>query len=182
MAGEDDASGLPLSAAVELSLVQRPLRIRAASPVLAAGRAYSFSEPADLPDRPGTGARRRAGRAWSCGASSAVTSRPGAADASAAAAGSRSAWRSRSSRVLVFRVRARNGDVVACGCPSASPAAAHRARVAPGPAWHAIGGVVPSYLSLSLDEPSGFATFPAGPGSYELQIRARVTASDSTRA
>lgn len=41
-----------------------------------------------------------------------------------------------------------------------------------------VGGTVPSYLALSLDEPDGFATFPAGPGEHELRIRARVTATD----
>jgi hypothetical protein len=41
-----------------------------------------------------------------------------------------------------------------------------------------VGGTVPSYMALSLDEPDGFATFPAGPGEHELRIRARVTSSD----
>ena len=41
-----------------------------------------------------------------------------------------------------------------------------------------VGGTVPSYMALALDEPDGFATFPAGPGEHELRIRARVTSSD----
>jgi hypothetical protein len=50
------------------------------------------------------------------------------------------------------------------------------------PAAHAqgtdVGGTVPSYMALSLDEPDGFATFPAGPADHELRVRARVTSSD----
>jgi len=50
------------------------------------------------------------------------------------------------------------------------------------PAAHAqgtdVGGTVPSYMALSLDEPDGFATFPAGPGDHELRVRARVTTTD----
>jgi len=41
-----------------------------------------------------------------------------------------------------------------------------------------VGGTVPSYLALSLDEPDGFATFPAGPGEHTLRVRARVTSTD----
>jgi len=41
-----------------------------------------------------------------------------------------------------------------------------------------IGGEVPSFLSLSFDEPSGFAKFPARPGTHELPIRVCVTATD----
>jgi len=40
-----------------------------------------------------------------------------------------------------------------------------------------VGGTVPSYLALSLDEPDD-ATFPTAPGEHELRIRARVTATD----
>jgi hypothetical protein len=38
-----------------------------------------------------------------------------------------------------------------------------------------VGGSVPSFMGLALDEAEGFATFPPGPGSHELRIRARVT-------
>jgi hypothetical protein len=40
-------------------------------------------------------------------------------------------------------------------------------------------GTVPSSMRLSLDAASGFASFPAGPGSHELHVGARVTATDS---
>jgi hypothetical protein len=38
-----------------------------------------------------------------------------------------------------------------------------------------VGGSVPSYMGLGIDPVEGFATFPAGPGSHELTIDARVT-------
>ena len=40
-----------------------------------------------------------------------------------------------------------------------------------------VGGTVPSMLSLELDDPSGFASFPAGPGEHELVVRARITST-----
>jgi hypothetical protein len=51
----------------------------------------------------------------------------------------------------------------------------------PAAAQTDVGGNVPSQLQLSLDEPHGFATFPAGPGEHELAIRIRAT-STTTRA
>ena len=51
----------------------------------------------------------------------------------------------------------------------------------PAAAQTDVGGNVPSQLDLWLDEPHGFASFPAGPGEHELTIRTRVT-STSTRA
>ena len=59
----------------------------------------------------------------------------------------------------------------AAGLAAAAPAAAQD----PGTE---VGGTVPSYLALGLDDPEGFATFPAGAGEYELRIRARVTTTD----
>jgi len=46
---------------------------------------------------------------------------------------------------------------------------------APAAAQIDIGGAVPSVLGLTIDEPDGFTTFPAGPGEHELAIRTRVT-------
>ena len=50
---------------------------------------------------------------------------------------------------------------------------------APAAAQTDVGGTVPSMLQLSIDEPSGFATFPAGPGEHELAIRTRVTTTSN---
>ena len=52
---------------------------------------------------------------------------------------------------------------------------------APAAAQTEVGGTVPSMLSLQLDDPSGFASFPAGPGEHDLTVHARVT-STSNRA
>jgi hypothetical protein len=51
----------------------------------------------------------------------------------------------------------------------------------PAAAQTDVGGSVPSQLQLWLDEPQGFASFPAGPGEHELAIRIRAT-STTTRA
>jgi hypothetical protein len=48
---------------------------------------------------------------------------------------------------------------------------------APAAAQTDIGGSVPSMLELRLDDPSGFATFPAGPGEHELAVHARITST-----
>ena len=48
---------------------------------------------------------------------------------------------------------------------------------APAAAQTDVGGSVPSMLELRLDDPSGFASFPAGPGEHELKIHARVTST-----
>jgi hypothetical protein len=48
---------------------------------------------------------------------------------------------------------------------------------APATAQTEVGGTVPSMLSLELDDPSGFASFPAGPGEHELTVHARVTST-----
>jgi hypothetical protein len=48
---------------------------------------------------------------------------------------------------------------------------------APAAAQTDIGGTVPSMLELRLDDPSGFASFPAGPGEHDLTVRARVTST-----
>jgi hypothetical protein len=63
-------------------------------------------------------------------------------------------------------VRTASLAAVAAGCLLAA---------APAAAQTDVGGTVPSMLDLSLDEPSGFASFPAGPGEHELAIRTRVT-------
>jgi hypothetical protein len=57
----------------------------------------------------------------------------------------------------------------------AAAAACCLIAAAPAAAQTDVGGTVPSMLQLSIDEPSGFATFPAGPGEHELAIRTRVT-------
>jgi hypothetical protein len=48
---------------------------------------------------------------------------------------------------------------------------------APAAAQTEVGGTVPSMLSLELDDPSGFSSFPAGPGEHDLIVRARVTST-----
>jgi hypothetical protein len=48
---------------------------------------------------------------------------------------------------------------------------------APASAQTDVGGAVPSVLELWIDEPDGFASFPAGPGEHELAIRTRVTST-----
>ena len=40
-----------------------------------------------------------------------------------------------------------------------------------------VGGSVPSMLELRLDDPSGFASFPAGPGEHDLAIHTRITST-----
>jgi hypothetical protein len=64
----------------------------------------------------------------------------------------------------------RRASLVALALVLAAPAAAHAQGTD-------VGGSVPSYLALSLDEPDGFATFP-GPGEHELRVRARVTSTE----
>ena len=48
---------------------------------------------------------------------------------------------------------------------------------APAAAQTDVGGSVPSMLELKLDEPSGFASFPAGPAERDLLIRTRITST-----
>ena len=48
---------------------------------------------------------------------------------------------------------------------------------APAAAQTDVGGTVPSMLELRLDDPSGFASFPAGPGEHDLAIRTRITST-----
>ena len=48
---------------------------------------------------------------------------------------------------------------------------------APAAAQTEVGGTVPSMISLELDDPSGFASFPAGPGEHDLLVRARITST-----
>lgn len=48
---------------------------------------------------------------------------------------------------------------------------------APAAAQTDVGGSVPSMLELQLDDPSGFASFPAGPGEHDLAVHARVTST-----
>ena len=50
---------------------------------------------------------------------------------------------------------------------------------APAAAQTDVGGTVPSMLELRLDDPSGFASFPAGPGEHDLAVRARITSTAS---
>jgi hypothetical protein len=64
----------------------------------------------------------------------------------------------------------------ACACAAlCAPASAG----AQAPGGVEVGGEVPSYLELSLTQPSGFATFPAGmsAGTYALSITAAVTST-----
>jgi hypothetical protein len=67
------------------------------------------------------------------------------------------------------RFAATAGAAFACLLMAAAPAAAQTD----------IGGTVPSMLELAIDDPSGFATFPAGPGEHELVIPTRITSSAS---
>ena len=48
---------------------------------------------------------------------------------------------------------------------------------APAAAQIDVGGSVPSMMSLQLDDPSGFESFPAGPGEHDLAVRARITST-----
>jgi hypothetical protein len=48
---------------------------------------------------------------------------------------------------------------------------------APAAAQTDVGGTVDSQLMLQLDNPSGFATFPDGPGEHELAVHARITST-----
>ena len=48
---------------------------------------------------------------------------------------------------------------------------------APAAAQVDVGGSVPSMMSLQLDDPSGFESFPAGPGEHDLAVRARITST-----
>ncbi len=61
------------------------------------------------------------------------------------------------------------GATLACLILTAVPAAAQTD----------VGGTVPSMLELSIDDPSGFASFPAGPGEHELVIPTRITSTAS---
>ena len=179
VAGEDEESGCR-SPRLSVSLAQRPLRVRGGVPVLAAGRAYRFS--GRLTCRI-AGHRRAAPRGTHVELRSVVRGHVASTRRLTVGGHGRIAVRlaPRSSRVLVFRVRARNGDVVRVRLPVRVARARAALAALQDPPGTNVGGTVPSYLALSLDEPSGFATFPAGPGAYELEVRARVTASDSAR-
>jgi hypothetical protein len=50
---------------------------------------------------------------------------------------------------------------------------------APAAAQTDVGGTVDSMLVLRLDDPSGFASFPAGPGEHDLAVRTRITSTSS---
>ena len=50
---------------------------------------------------------------------------------------------------------------------------------APASAQTEVGGTVPSMLSLELDDPSGFSSFPAGPGEHDLIVRAHITSTSN---
>jgi hypothetical protein len=66
-----------------------------------------------------------------------------------------------------MRLRTAVAAASACLLASAAPAAAQTD----------VGGVVPSMLELAVDDPSGFATFPQGPGEHELLIPTRITST-----
>jgi len=51
------------------------------------------------------------------------------------------------------------------------------ATASPALAQTDVGGSVDSLLELSLDEPSGFESFPPGPGEHDLVVRARITST-----
>ena len=57
------------------------------------------------------------------------------------------------------------------------PVGALLLAAAPASAQIDVGGSVPSMLELRLDDPSGFASFPAGPGEHDLAVHARVTST-----
>jgi hypothetical protein len=48
---------------------------------------------------------------------------------------------------------------------------------APAAAQTDVGGTVPSMIELRFDDPSGFDSFPAGPGEHELVVHARITST-----
>jgi len=47
----------------------------------------------------------------------------------------------------------------------------------PAAAQTDVGGSVDSLLSLQIDDPSGFDSFPRGAGEYDLLVRARITST-----
>ena len=76
--------------------------------------------------------------------------------------------------MLVFRVRGSGGNAIRVRIPVR---VARRAHVTQVP----VGGTVPSFLALALDDVSGFARFKRA-GSYTEAIRARVTSTDRRAA
>jgi hypothetical protein len=66
-----------------------------------------------------------------------------------------------------MRILAAAGAVSACMLAATAPAAAQTD----------VGGTVPSVLELAIDDPSGFSSFPAGPGEHELVIPTRITST-----
>ena len=83
----------------------------------------------------------------------------------------------RSSRVLIFRVRGTGGTVARVRVPIRIVRLS-RARAAQDGPGTDVGGTVPSFLKLAVEDVSGFASFPAGAGEYEVDVRTRVTATD----
>ena len=68
-----------------------------------------------------------------------------------------------------MRLAATAGAALACLLTAAAPAAAQTD----------VGGTVPSTIDLAIDDPSGFDSFPAGPGEHELVISTRITSTTS---
>jgi hypothetical protein len=174
VAGEGDEHGCR-SPRLSMLLAQRPLRFHHGVPVLARGRAYRFS--GRLTCRV-DGRRRSARRGTAVELRSLVRGRIVAKRRLKVGRHGRLAVRvaSRSSRVLVFRVRGTGGTLARVKIP-VRVVSHTRARAAQDPGTP-VGGIVPSFLKLVVDDAAGFGAFPAGPGEYELAIHARVTASD----
>ncbi len=166
-----EAEGTCRAPRLSVSLVTAPLRIRRGVPVLLRGRNYLYR---------GTltcridGRRRAAKRGTTVELRHVVAGHVVSARRLKTGRHGRFAARLavRSSRVLVFRVRTGSPPthVIRVRMPVR---VARRARAAQVP----VGGTVPSFLALALDDVRGFARF-ARAGAYELAIRARVTSTD----
>ncbi len=175
VAGEGDENGCR-SPRLSVFLSQRPVRYRHGVPVLARGRAYRFV--GRLTCRI-DGRRRSARRGTVIEVRSLVRGRVVAKRRLKVRRDGRISERLayRSSRVLVFHVRGTGGTVARVRIPI-RVVRLSRARAAQDGPGTDVGGTVPSFLKLAVEDVAGFASFPRGAGDYELDVRTRVTASD----
>ena len=171
---------------LSMRLAQRPLRFRRGVPVLARGRAYRYAGRADLPHQrsPPPCAARHGGPGPQPPARR--LDRRQAVDRGAQ--GRRDRHPARLPQLAHDHLprprRGRRGGPRAHSDPGRAPvrslalaAGILLLAAAPAAAQTDVGGSVPSMLELRLDDPSGFDSFPAGPGEHELAIHARITST-----